>query len=109
MAKAKDELDYMKMAIKQARLSKAENDERKHPLVGAVIVTNGRCVETHRGGGGELGGHAEYVALDIIGKDDLFAGSTLFTTLEPCTTRKHPKVACVERIIDRQIKRVVIG
>ena len=66
-------------------------DDRVHPKVGAVIVKDGRVLSTaHRGE--PIGNHAEFVALEKKLSDEAVAGATVFTTLEPCTTRTHPKI-----------------
>lgn len=95
------------LAIEEA-LKSIPEDSRPHPKVGAVIVKDGRVLSTaHRGE--KLKSHAEYVALEDKLSDDLVAGATVYTTLEPCTTRKHPKIPCAQRLIDRKVARVVIG
>jgi pyrimidine deaminase RibD-like protein len=86
------------MAIEEARKSVPE-DGRVHPKVGAVVVKNGVVLsKAHRGE--KLKCHAEYIALENKLPDDLIAGATVYTTLEPCTTRKHPKVPCAQRLIE---------
>ena len=99
---------FARLAIEEARKSVPENDGRPHPLVGAVVVKNGNVLATaHRDEA--KGNHAEYIALEKRLADAAVAGATVYTTLEPCTTRNHPKIPCVERLIERKVGRVVIG
>ena len=76
-----------------------------NPLVGAVIVKDGRVVGQgwHRKAGTE---HAEIHALRQAG--ELAAGATIYVTLEPCSHygRTGP---CSKALIDARIKRVVIA
>jgi len=99
----------MELAIEVAKKSKPESDNRIHPKVGVVVVKNGKVLAT--GCRGELcaGEHAEYTVLERKLKNKDLTGSTLYTTLEPCTTRKHPKIPCAKWIVKRRIHTVVIG
>lgn len=99
---------FMELAVAEARKSRSEDDD-VHPKVGVVVVKDGKEVVTaYRGELGE-GDHAEFTALEKKLRDDPIAGATVYTSLEPCTTRSHPKIPCAERLVQRKVKRVVIG
>jgi pyrimidine deaminase RibD-like protein len=106
-ASERDDRRFARLAIEEARKSVAE-DRRVHPKVGVVIVKDGRVLATaHRGEFPKC--HAEYAALEKKLPDVPLAGSTVYTTLEPCTSRNHPKVPCADRLAERKVARVVIG
>lgn len=100
---------FCRMAIDQARQSVSEKDGKPHPFVGAVVVKNGQVLSVaHRGEIAE-GNHAEFIALERKLPSHVLSGATVYTTLEPCTTRNHPKIPCAERLIERKVGRVVLG
>ena len=103
-----DDYRFSKVALDEARKSVAEDDAKPHPMVGAVVVKNGAVLAVaHRGEA--PGNHAEFTALEKKLSDSAVAGATVYTTLEPCTTRNHPKVPCADRLVERRVARVVIG
>ncbi len=94
---------YMKQAIALAQ--KGRGYVSPNPMVGAVIVKNGRIIG--RGYHQRFGGnHAEINALKNAAED--VDDSTLYVTLEPCCHEgKTPP--CIDSIIEHKIARVVIG
>lgn len=94
----------MRRAIEQAR--KAWGRTHPNPLVGSVIVEDGRVVAEgfHAQDGGP---HAERAALAALGRAPK-PGATLYVTLEPCSTHGRTG-ACCEAIHLAGIKRVVVG
>jgi diaminohydroxyphosphoribosylaminopyrimidine deaminase/5-amino-6-(5-phosphoribosylamino)uracil reductase len=76
-----------------------------NPVVGAVVVRDGRIVG--EGWHGRFGGpHAEVYALDNAGEKA--RGATLFVTLEPCA--HHGKTEpCAPRVADAGIAQVVVA
>lgn len=99
----KTEEKFMQLALRLAENGRGLT--RPNPLVGAVIVKNGRVVGRgyHRRAGGP---HAEVIALKEAGK--AARGSSLFVNLEPCchTGRTGP---CTDRIIEAGVKRVIFS
>lgn len=103
-----DPQEFMKLAIQVAKNSRDE-DDRVHPMVGAVLVKEGKVLGTAFRNQEGKGDHAEFILLENYLKDETLAGATLYTTLEPCTSRKHPKQPCVERIASRRLAKVIVG
>ncbi|MDP3072550.1 MAG: bifunctional diaminohydroxyphosphoribosylaminopyrimidine deaminase/5-amino-6-(5-phosphoribosylamino)uracil reductase RibD [Opitutaceae bacterium] len=95
---------FMRQALDLAR--RAWGATHPNPMVGAVIVEEGRVVAEgfHEQDGGA---HAERLALLNRGKMPR-PGATLYVTLEPCSTHGRTG-ACTDAIIASGIKRVVVG
>ena len=94
---------YMAMALELAE--KGEGAVNPNPLVGAVVVKNGKIVGKgyHKYYGGP---HAEVYALEEAAEEA--KGATIYVTLEPCSHYgKTPP--CAEKIVKMGIKKCVIA
>jgi pyrimidine deaminase RibD-like protein len=106
--KTLSERALMELAIEISRKCVSEPG-KVSPAVGAVIARNGVLLDYAYCGELKAGEHAEYTLLERKLPRARLSAAVLYTTLEPCTHRNHPKVACCERVIARGLKRVVIG
>lgn len=102
------ERQLMELAIEISRKCFSEPG-KVSPRVGAVIARDGTLLDFAYRGEMKPGEHAEYTLLQRKLPQVDLSGAVLYTTLEPCTHRNHPKVACCERVIARGLRRVVIG
>jgi diaminohydroxyphosphoribosylaminopyrimidine deaminase/5-amino-6-(5-phosphoribosylamino)uracil reductase len=97
---------YMKIAINEAK--KGIGKVNPNPLVGAVIVKNGKIISKgyHEYYGGR---HAEIVAIENAKRKNIdIKGAVMYVTLEPCSHYgKTPP--CANRLVKEGFKEVYIG
>ncbi|WP_346354536.1 bifunctional diaminohydroxyphosphoribosylaminopyrimidine deaminase/5-amino-6-(5-phosphoribosylamino)uracil reductase RibD [Azotosporobacter soli] len=95
--------EFMHLALQLAKL--AEGRTTPNPLVGAVIVKEGRVVGQgwHRKAGTA---HAEIHALRQAG--DLARGADIYVTLEPCSHRGRTG-PCAKALAEAGVKRVFVA
>ena len=98
---------FMRRCIQLAKCGR--NSSRPNPMVGCVIVADGRIIgEGYHVRCGE--GHAEVNAFASVKPDDehLLAQATLYVSLEPCS--HHGKTPpCSDLIVRKGVRRVVVG
>jgi diaminohydroxyphosphoribosylaminopyrimidine deaminase/5-amino-6-(5-phosphoribosylamino)uracil reductase len=96
-----DDHFWMRRALAEAE--RGRGGVEPNPLVGAVVVRDGRLVSV--GHHARFGGpHAEVVALDRAGAEA--SGATLYVTLEPCCHfGKTPP--CTDAVVRAGVARVV--
>ncbi|GAE16310.1 diaminohydroxyphosphoribosylaminopyrimidine deaminase [Bacteroides pyogenes JCM 6292] len=100
-----EEEKYMRRCIELAQ--NGRNNAAPNPMVGAVIVHNGRIIgEGYHVRAG--GAHAEVNAIRSVEDPSLLKRSTIYVSLEPCSHYgKTPP--CADLLIEKQIPRIVIG
>src|SRR5208283_2657533 len=104
------ERSHMETAIAMAERSDQSSDPKRIPKVGAIIVAPDGAVLGV--GSRQADTHAEMDALSHqVSAKTGPSGATVYTTLEPCTpgVRRKPEESCTKRLIDANIKRVVVG
>jgi riboflavin biosynthesis protein RibD len=101
----KEDRKFMRIAIGLAE--KAKGNTSPNPMVGAVIVKNGKILAKgfHRQAGYP---HAEIEGIDSCKNKEDLQGSVMYVTLEPCSIYgKTPP--CTDSITKHKIKKVIIG
>ena len=104
--------ELMLRSMELAERSQPTNKE-KTPRLGVVIALNGVIIgEAHRGTGEEGDDdHAEVTAVSSVANQSQIPGSTVYTTLEPCTfhMRKSTSEACTTLLKRFNVGKVVVG
>jgi diaminohydroxyphosphoribosylaminopyrimidine deaminase / 5-amino-6-(5-phosphoribosylamino)uracil reductase len=105
-SKSGEEVAFMRLALRLAK--KAFGRTSPNPMVGAVLVRNGRIIGQgwHHGAGLP---HAEIEALkDAQARGNDAHGATIYVTLEPCCTHGRTP-PCTEALIAAGVGTVVVA
>ena len=94
----------MRRALKLA--AKGAGYVSPNPMVGAVLVRDGNIIGS---GYHEKFGHAHAEVNAIADAGGNVAGTTLYSTLEPCCHLNKKTPPCAQRIIKEKISRVIIA
>ncbi|MBN1298540.1 MAG: bifunctional diaminohydroxyphosphoribosylaminopyrimidine deaminase/5-amino-6-(5-phosphoribosylamino)uracil reductase RibD [Actinobacteria bacterium] len=100
-----DDKKFMRTALRLA--SRAAGMTSPNPMVGAVIVRDGKIISSgyHKKAGLA---HAEVEAINLCRERELLKGAKMYVTLEPCSFYgKTPP--CTKAIIESKIKEVIIA
>jgi pyrimidine deaminase RibD-like protein len=102
-----DDQDFMKLAISMGDFCEPR-DAKWIPKVGAVIAEGPKLLAQ---GFRREETHAEVDALNKVLDKSQLHGTTVYTTLEPCTpgVRRNPEESCTKRLLDAGVAKVVIG
>lgn len=99
----------MQISVNEAKKCQSEKSSEKiTPKVAAIAVKNGEILAKAYRGEGNPGAHAEYILLNKLGNID-YSEITIYTTLEPCTKRNHPKIPCANRLVEKNINKIIVG
>lgn len=95
---------FMTLALRLA--AKGQGKTSPNPMVGALVVKNGRIVGrgSHQGPGQP---HAEILALNQAGPRA--RGATLYVTLEPCCHLRKRTPPCVPAVLQSGVRQVVVA
>jgi pyrimidine deaminase RibD-like protein len=104
--------DFMKMAVALSANCRPE-DAKRTPRLGVVIAQGEEVIAmAHRGTGKEGDDdHAELIAIQQMRDKGKLEGSTVYTTLEPCThhSRRSTSEFCTALLIRERVGKVYVG
>jgi pyrimidine deaminase RibD-like protein len=95
---------WMRMAVDLGK----QSGDPFNPYVGAVVVKDGKVIGGGHRGMTAPGDHAEFGVLKGLDPAQ-HNGATVFSTLEPCSQRNHPKIPCAQRLAEAGVAVVYVG
>jgi pyrimidine deaminase RibD-like protein len=108
MGTADFDRECIELVLAEARKCRSDPG-RVSVKTAAAAALDGVILATAFRGEVAEGEHAEYTLLERKLGSESLRGATVYTVMEPCTVRQHPKVTCATRLVERRVARVVVG